>query len=256
MAPAAIGCFSCPTTTSAACRRTSCWNCAGGRDLLQACAVRPTYGGGSMDCGRRGRRAMLSPACGNGLIGMLPAGSSPPWPGAVAECGSTRTSHRSAASIAGRYRCATYPAADLSARAAVQRAVINCDPLRAVLAAGAGLRQWRARGRPAGPTTPRSGRAIPYRFDRAAIGCGVRSPDQRLLQERAARPQRDQGCVRRPCRRTGSRACAIGTAPAKLFLPERGVTCNTVRKVCYDNGVADFSQTRRYFGDRAADALD
>jgi hypothetical protein len=41
----------------------------------------------------------------------------------------------------------------------------------------------------------------------------------------------------------------------KLFLPDRGVTCNSIRKVCYDDGVADFSQTRRYFGDRAADAL-
>ena len=42
----------------------------------------------------------------------------------------------------------------------------------------------------------------------------------------------------------------------QVFLPDRGVTCNSVRKVCYDNGVPDFSQTRRYFGDRAADALD
>lgn len=41
----------------------------------------------------------------------------------------------------------------------------------------------------------------------------------------------------------------------QLFLPDRGVTCNSIRKVCYDDGVADFSQTRRYFGDRAADAL-
>lgn len=42
----------------------------------------------------------------------------------------------------------------------------------------------------------------------------------------------------------------------QLFLPDRGVTCNSIQKVCYDDGVADFSQTRRYFGDRAADALE
>ena len=69
-----------------------------------------------------------------------------------------------------------------------------------------------------------------------------------------ARPERNQGCVRRPGtdRVEGIRK-RNGTG--KLFLPDRGVTCNSIRKVCYDDGVADFSQTRRYFGDRAADAL-
>jgi hypothetical protein len=43
---------------------------------------------------------------------------------------------------------------------------------------------------------------------------------------------------------------------ARLFVPERGFSCDTGRKVCFDEGVPDFSLTRRYFGQRAADALD
>ena len=43
---------------------------------------------------------------------------------------------------------------------------------------------------------------------------------------------------------------------ARLFVPERGVTCDPGRGVCYDDGVPDRSLTRRYFGQRAADALD
>jgi hypothetical protein len=42
----------------------------------------------------------------------------------------------------------------------------------------------------------------------------------------------------------------------RLFVPERGVTCDPGSKVCFDEGVADYSQTRRYFGRRAADAVD
>ncbi|MEK0085477.1 YcgJ family protein [Benzoatithermus flavus] len=41
----------------------------------------------------------------------------------------------------------------------------------------------------------------------------------------------------------------------RLFVPERGVTCDTARRTCYDGNVPDFSLTRRYFGQRAADAL-
>lgn len=43
---------------------------------------------------------------------------------------------------------------------------------------------------------------------------------------------------------------------ARLFVPERGITCDPGRRVCFDDGVPDFSLTRRYFGRRAAEALD
>jgi hypothetical protein len=43
---------------------------------------------------------------------------------------------------------------------------------------------------------------------------------------------------------------------ARLFVPERGVACDAGRRVCYDDGRPDFSLTRRYFGQRAAGAID
>jgi Fels-1 Prophage Protein-like len=43
---------------------------------------------------------------------------------------------------------------------------------------------------------------------------------------------------------------------ARLFVPERGVTCDAGRRVCYDDGRPDFSLTRRYFGQRAAGDID
>ena len=58
--------------------------------------------------------------------------------------------------------------------------------------------------------------------------------------------------------RAGNRAAnlrgRLGTG--QVFVPERGVTCDQVSRVCFDGGVADFSQTRRYFGTDAADAID
>jgi hypothetical protein len=58
--------------------------------------------------------------------------------------------------------------------------------------------------------------------------------------------------------RAGDRADGVrdrrGTG--RLFVPERGVTCDPRGKVCFDEGIADYSQTRRYFGRRAADAID
>lgn len=42
---------------------------------------------------------------------------------------------------------------------------------------------------------------------------------------------------------------------ARLFVPERGVTCDRSRQVCFDDGRADSSLTRRYFGQRAAGAV-
>lgn len=41
----------------------------------------------------------------------------------------------------------------------------------------------------------------------------------------------------------------------RLFVPERGVSCDTARQVCYDEGSPDFSLTRRYFGLDAAGRL-
>ena len=46
----------------------------------------------------------------------------------------------------------------------------------------------------------------------------------------------------------------LGTA--RLFVPERGVTCDRGRRACFDDGAPDHSLTRRYFGRRAAGALD
>ena len=42
----------------------------------------------------------------------------------------------------------------------------------------------------------------------------------------------------------------------RLFVPERGVTCDAGKRACFDEGVPDYSLTRRYFGRQAADALD
>lgn len=42
----------------------------------------------------------------------------------------------------------------------------------------------------------------------------------------------------------------------RLFVPERGVACDPQRRACFDDGFADYSLTRRYFGDKAAKGLD
>jgi len=42
----------------------------------------------------------------------------------------------------------------------------------------------------------------------------------------------------------------------RVFAPERGVSCDSVRRICFDGGFADRSLTRRYFGEQAADNLD
>ena len=46
----------------------------------------------------------------------------------------------------------------------------------------------------------------------------------------------------------------LGTA--RLFVPERGVACDRERRMCLDDGAPDRSLTRRYFGRRAARAID
>lgn len=42
----------------------------------------------------------------------------------------------------------------------------------------------------------------------------------------------------------------------RVFVPERGVTCDPAQRACYDGGFKDYSLTRRYFGREAADRLD
>jgi len=42
----------------------------------------------------------------------------------------------------------------------------------------------------------------------------------------------------------------------RVFVPERGVSCDPGRQVCFDEGVPDRSLTRRYFGRNAAGSLD
>lgn len=43
---------------------------------------------------------------------------------------------------------------------------------------------------------------------------------------------------------------------AQLFVPERGVSCDSSRRICYDGRTPDVSLTRRYFGADAATQLD
>jgi hypothetical protein len=58
--------------------------------------------------------------------------------------------------------------------------------------------------------------------------------------------------------RAGDRADSVrdrlGTGRA--FVPQRGVACDRLRQVCWDDGQRDRSLTRRYFGRRAARDLD
>jgi hypothetical protein len=43
---------------------------------------------------------------------------------------------------------------------------------------------------------------------------------------------------------------------ARVFVPEKGVSCDSSRQICFDGGTPDRSLTRRYFGGQAAGALD
>jgi Fels-1 Prophage Protein-like len=42
---------------------------------------------------------------------------------------------------------------------------------------------------------------------------------------------------------------------ARVFVPERGVACDRERRICLEDGDPDRRLTRRYFGRRAARAL-
>jgi hypothetical protein len=58
--------------------------------------------------------------------------------------------------------------------------------------------------------------------------------------------------------RAGDRADGIRDrhGRARIFLPERDVTCDRERKMCFEDGDPDRRLTRRYFGKRAARAID
>ena len=58
--------------------------------------------------------------------------------------------------------------------------------------------------------------------------------------------------------RAGDRADGIRDRHGRawIFLPERDVTCDRERKMCFEDGDPDRRLTRRYFGKRAARAID
>jgi hypothetical protein len=95
----------------------------------------------------------------------------------------------------------------------------------------------------------------PYRFERPRSGV-VCDHDTNLCYKRGRIDKSETEGIFGG--RAGDRADDLrdrrGTG--RLFVPERGVTCDPGGKVCFDEGVADYSQTRRYFGRRAADAVD
>jgi Fels-1 Prophage Protein-like len=109
-----------------------------------------------------------------------------------------------------------------------------------------------------------------------APGWAEHLPDSARLDDRFLRPRSEVVCDRatRICYkqgkvdksdtegvfggRAGDRADdlrdRLGTA--RLFVPEQGVACDRERRLCLDDGDPDRSLTRRYFGRRAARALD
>jgi hypothetical protein len=123
-------------------------------------------------------------------------------------------------------------------------------------------------------------------FDRFARGYGwpdarppswaERLPESADLHGRFSRPRSDLVCDRatRICykdgkidksdtqrmfgERAGDRADAIRDrhGGARIFVPERNVSCDRERRVCFDDGDPDRGLTRRYFGKRAARAID
>jgi hypothetical protein len=94
----------------------------------------------------------------------------------------------------------------------------------------------------------------PYRFDR---------PRSNVVCDDASRICYKQGRVDKSETRAryGERAADRADdlrdrrGTARLFVPERGVTCDVARRTCYDGKMPDYSLTRRYFGDNAAGAL-
>jgi hypothetical protein len=122
------------------------------------------------------------------------------------------------------------------------------------------------------------------RFDREYVGrpdarpprWAERLPDSAQMHDRFLRPRSEVVCDRatRICykkgkidksdterifgERAGDRADGLrdryGTA--RVFAPERDVSCDRERRVCFEDGDADRRLTRRYFGRRAARDLD
>ena len=114
------------------------------------------------------------------------------------------------------------------------------------------------------------------RPDARPPGWAERLPDSAPMRHRFLRPRSELVCDRatRICykegkidksdtervfgERAGDRADDLrdryGTA--RLFVPEQDVSCDRERRVCLEDGDPDRSLTRRYFGRRAARALD
>jgi hypothetical protein len=138
------------------------------------------------------------------------------------------------------------------------RPVINCDAYGRCWqgSPGYGDYGWRGGTRPPGwaDDLPRRARD-PFRFQRPRSGvvCDQgtsvcykrgridRSETREMFGGRAA----DRADDLRDERGTG-----------RVFVPERDVSCDPGRQVCFDEGVPDRSLTRRYFGRNAAGSLD
>jgi Fels-1 Prophage Protein-like len=102
---------------------------------------------------------------------------------------------------------------------------------------------------------PRRRSRDPYRFDRPRSGVVCDAATSLCYKQGAIDKSETKAAFgERAADRADDLRDRGGTD--RLFVPERGVTCDPRRRVCFDDGVADFSHTRRYFGQRAADAVE
>ena len=102
---------------------------------------------------------------------------------------------------------------------------------------------------------PRRRSRDPYRFDRPSSGVLCDTATSLCYKQGAIDKSETKAAFgERAADRADDLRDREGTD--RLFVPERGVTCDPRRRVYFDDGVADFSQTRRYFGQGAADAVE
>jgi hypothetical protein len=95
----------------------------------------------------------------------------------------------------------------------------------------------------------------PYRFVRPSSGVVCdRSTSVCYKQGRVDKSETETYFGTRAADRADDLRDDLNTG--RLFVPERGITCDPGRRICFDQGVADFSTTRRYFGSRAAELID
>jgi Fels-1 Prophage Protein-like len=149
------------------------------------------------------------------------------------------------------------PAYRPSAPSSPRRPVVNCDAYGRCWQQVPGYRDPGGYGaRPPGWADDVPYRARdPYRFDRPRSGVVCdRGTSLCYKRGRLDRSETRDTFGDRAGERAGNLRDRRGTG--QVFVPERGVSCDTRRKLCFDGGVADYSQTRRYFGARAADAVE